>query len=498
MTGDCDRGGKLLGRRFVLAGVLAGLAVPAWAEAPGRSLRPQPRPPLSGRTALAASKTPDALAQSAEALIDAARLGGRVSYAVFDARSGALLEGRADAAGQPPASVAKAITSLYALDRLGRDFRFVTRVLATGPVQGGMVQGDLILLGSGDPTLDTDMLGDLAAALRAKGVRGVRGRFLVNAAALPQIDQIDPDQPEHVGYNPAISGLNLNFNRVHFEWKRAGAGWQVGMDARGSRFVPAVRMASARIVERQSPLFTYERGKGQERWTVASASLGKGGSRWLPVRAPELYAGEVFRTLCDAQGIALPDPQAVGGQPAGTVLAQVVSPPLPDMLRAMLRHSTNLTAETLGLTASGAGSLRESARRMSDWLRATHGVEADFVDHSGLGGGSRISAAAMAGALMRVPQLADLMRPFPTRSKGKGEGPRVQAKTGTLNFVSGLAGYVAGPKPLVFAIFAADTARRDRLRGAERERPAGGPEWTRRARAMQGQLIERWAALYGG
>lgn len=495
MQGEFGSGSNHIGRRFVLAGLLAGAVVPAWANAPSHAPRPRPRPDVPASPATSAAGVPPT-APAADALIDKARLGGRVSYAVLDGRSGALLEGHGESLAQPPASVAKAITALYALARLGQEFRFVTRVVATGPVQGGVVQGDLILLGAGDPTLDTDQLGDLAASLKAKGIRGVRGRFLVNATALPGIDQIDPDQPAHVGYNPAISGLNLNFNRVHFEWKRGKSGWQIGMDARGQRFAPAVRMARARIVERNAPLFTYDLTDGQERWTVASASLGKGGSRWLPVRQPERYAGEVFQTLCAAQGIALPDPHRVGGVSGGTVLAHVASPALPEMLRGMLRHSTNITAEAIGLAASGAGSLRASGRAMSDWLQATHGVEASFVDHSGLGGNSRISAAGMAAALVRVPGLASLMRPFPTGTKGKG--PQALAKTGTLNFVSGLAGYVSGGRPLVFAIFAADTTRRERLSGAERERPAGGPEWTRRARTLQGQLIDRWVTLYPG
>jgi D-alanyl-D-alanine carboxypeptidase/D-alanyl-D-alanine-endopeptidase (penicillin-binding protein 4) len=482
-------------RRGLLAGLMAAAAAPALAQAPGSSPRPLPRPGGGGVAAPALVRTPQAA--SAESVIEAARLGGRVSFAVFDRQSGAVLEGRDEARAQPPASVAKAVTTMYALDRLGTAHRFVTRVLATGPVQGGMVQGDLILSGGGDPTLATDQLGDLAAALRAKGVRGVTGRFLVQGGALPRIARIDDTQPDHVGYNPAISGLNLNFNRVHFEWKRGKNGWQLGMDARGERFVPAVRMARARIVDRDAPLFTYAREGGEERWTVAAGSLGKGGSRWLPVRQPERYAGEVFQTLCAAQGISLPAPEPAGGEARGSVLAQVASQPLPEVCRDMLRHSTNITAECVGLAASGAGGLTASGSRMSDWLRATHGVDGRFVDHSGLGGASRISADAMARALARSGWMGDLMRPFPTRPKGKGEGPRVRAKTGTLNFVSGLAGFVDTPRPLVFAIFAADTARRDSLSGAERERPTGGPEWTRRARAMQGQLIERWAALHG-
>lgn len=421
-------------------------------------------------------------------------MGGRLSYAVFDARSGALLEGQDPQQGLPPASVAKAVTAAFALERLGPDFRFTTRLLANGPIQGGVLQGDLTLLGGGDPQLGTDELAGLVSQLRAAGVSRIAGRFLVNGSSLPQIARIDPKQPEHVGYNPSISGLNLNFNRIHMEWKRGQQGWQVTMDARGKSHRPAVSLASARIADRQSPLFTYSQSQNGEQWTVASASLGKGGSRWLPTRFPELYAGEVFRAIASAQGISLPAPSLSQGQAQGQSIAQIQSPPMVEMLRDMLRHSTNLTAEVMGLRASGQGSLRASAAAMNEWARTTHGITADFVDHSGLGGASRISATAMAELLMRRPDLAQIMRAFPVAENG--QGPKVMAKTGTLNFVSGLAGFIEGPRPMVFAIFTADTNRRDALSGAEMERPRGGPEWTRRARTLQAELIRRWDMVY--
>ncbi|MFN3938341.1 MAG: D-alanyl-D-alanine carboxypeptidase/D-alanyl-D-alanine-endopeptidase, partial [Gemmobacter sp.] len=441
-------------------------------------------------------------APTAEALIEAARLGGKVSYAVMDAHAGALLEAREPALAQPPASVAKAVTALFALDRLGPEHRFLTRLIATGPVAGGRLAGDLVLDGGGDPTLSTDDLGDLARALRQAGVREVAGRFLVHGGALPRVPRIADDQPDHVGYNPTISGLNLNYNRVHFEWKRGQQGWQVAVDARGERFVPTVRLARVRIVQRDSPLFTYAANGRQEDWTVASAALGRGGSRWLPTRQPELYAGEVFQALARAQGIVLPDPQLVQGRPGGTVLAQHASPPLRLMAREMLRWSTNLTAEAVGLAASGAGGLGTSGARMSDWAASRLGMGARFVDHSGLGAASRVSAADMAAALVRAGPagpLRPLLRAFPLGEKNRPHPAQVVAKTGTLNFVSGLGGYVTLPsgRELAFAIFAADPARRDALRGEARERPGGGPEWTRRARTMQARLIERWAALYG-
>jgi D-alanyl-D-alanine carboxypeptidase/D-alanyl-D-alanine-endopeptidase (penicillin-binding protein 4) len=80
--------------------------------------------------------------------------------------------------------------------------------------------------------LDTDDLADMAAALVAQGVRQIGGRFLVSGGGLPSVTTIDPSQPIHVGYSPAVSGLVLNYNRVHFEWKRTAGGYHITMDAR--------------------------------------------------------------------------------------------------------------------------------------------------------------------------------------------------------------------------------------------------------------------------
>jgi D-alanyl-D-alanine carboxypeptidase/D-alanyl-D-alanine-endopeptidase (penicillin-binding protein 4) len=75
---------------------------------------------------------------------------------------------------------------------------------------------------------------------------------------------------------------------------------------------------------------------------------------------------------------------------------------------------------------------------------------------------------------------------------------QVVAKTGTLNFVSSLAGYAQLPtgRVLAFAIFCADTARRAALAPEERERPEGARPYNQRAKRLQQRLIERWAALH--
>ncbi|RWR52138.1 D-alanyl-D-alanine carboxypeptidase/D-alanyl-D-alanine-endopeptidase [Sinirhodobacter huangdaonensis] len=446
---------------------------------------------------------------SAEDLIAAAQLGGEVSYVVVDARSGLVLEQRGADRGMPPASTAKTITSLYALETLGPDYRFRTRLIATGPIAGGKIQGDLVLAGGGDPTLETDALAEMAARLAAAGVRGVTGRFLVWGGAIPSAEQIADDQPVQVGYNPGISGLILNYNRVYFEWKRAAGGYALTMDARGARNVPRVYSADVGLSSRAAPLFTYARQGGKEHWTVATGSLGKAGSRWLPVRDPVAYAGDVFQTLARAQGVPLPAPKPVAMLPGGTVLVEQASDPLPVILRAMMKHSTNVTAEAVGMTTSvarGAPAGRgASGAAMSEWLHARlGGGRARFVDHSGLGADTRISAMEMVRAVTLLgPKagLRGLMKPFALRDAGgkvqQGQALRVDAKTGTLNFVSTLTGYMTAPDgtELAFAIFTGDVARRARA-GAS-EQPQGGRAWISRSKVLQSALLERWGALYG-
>lgn len=455
---------------------------------------------LGGMGALLAAP---AFAKGQEGLTDlvaSAKLTGVSALIVAEVGTGRVLESLNAGAQVPPASVAKTITTLFAMEHLG-DRRLMTQVLATGPVVKGRLKGDLILLGGGDPTLSTDDLGDLAADL-ARVVKGVEGRFLVCTAALPELPRITDEQPLHVGYNPGVSALALNYNRVSFEWGKAGA--NPVMLARGERFIPQVSGIKVQLADRESPLFTYA-DTGAETWTVARPALAKAGSRWLPVRRVGDHAAEVFRRLCAAQGIDLGAPQRIDALPEAQVLARHQGAPLPQVLRDMLKYSTNVTAETLGLLSSGAPDLRASAGAMTDWAAGRLGLAARFVDHSGLGAASRVTAEGMMQALMIGERLQPGLRGLlkeqgvlgPDGKKAKGGPVRCLAKSGTLNFVSGLAGFIERPggPDLAFAVFSADPARREAVPIAARENPPGEKAYVGRARALQAKLIARWAAM---
>ncbi|WP_294621330.1 D-alanyl-D-alanine carboxypeptidase/D-alanyl-D-alanine-endopeptidase [uncultured Roseovarius sp.] len=492
----------LFSRRAFLSSGLSVFGAAACANAPAVSLRPERRPEDFIQRA----------APGVERLIAEAQLGGEVSFSVMDVKTGLTLEEREARDGQPPASVTKAVTALYALDTLGGGYRFKTQLIATGPVEGGVLKGDLILAGGGDPTLDTDALAEMAAALKAKGVREVRGQFRTWGGALPFEKVIDAGQPAHVGYNPSISGLNLNYNRVHFEWRRGGDGYQVTMDARSARYRPEVRVARMVISTRSSPVYTYKDRGEYDSWTVARGALGGRGARWLPVRKPAAYAGEVFAVFARSQGIVLKDGGELRQTPKGTALVTHQSAPLRDVLRGMLKYSTNLTAELVGMMATRARngrvqSLDASAREMSRWARSELGMSgAKLVDHSGLGEASRLSARAMAQALVKVhgaralrPILKDIDLRDGNGRVNRNHPVKVQAKTGTLYFVSSLAGYMTAPDgtELAFAIFTADTGRRAKIDSSVTERPPGARSWNRRAKQLQQKLIERWGMVYG-
>lgn len=492
-----------LTRRAMLATALSSVATVAFSESPLTSVRPTPRP---GSVIVDLAETLD----SAREIINDAGLGGTVGYAVADLQTGQILEAGDADLGLPPASVTKVVTAMFALDAVGPAYRFKTEVLGTGPIVNGVVQGDLILAGGGDPNLVTDELAALVDQLVEAGVTKVSGRFLLWDKALPYREEIDPPQLDHLGYNPSISGLNLNYNRVHFEWKRANGNYTIDLDARSATRKPTVYTSRMRIVDQATPVYTYRKEGGIDAWTVARSALGSEGSRWLPVRNPALYVGDVFQTMARARGVPLPDPVKIDVLPEAAPLAVFEGAPMNAVLQGMLKFSTNLTAEGAGLIASRAIegrplALTASATCMTRWATALADVRADFKDHSGLSDQSRISAQDMV-ALLRVDGAADQLRPILKEIVMTDEDAKriagfpadVRAKTGTLNFVSALSGYVRteGGADLAFAIFAANLEERAAGKASGEEQPAGARTWNRRAKRVQQRLLQRWALLY--
>jgi len=533
-------GSGRFGRRAVIGALLAGWAAlaagPAAAGAPAVAELPAPRPG-------GAEGPPTGAAALAEAAMRGG-LTGRVGFALIDLETGDMLEAMRAEEGFPPASVAKAVTAQYALERLGPEHRFETRLVTTGPVEGGIVQGDLVLVGGGDPELDTEDLAELAAQAHGRGLTGVAGRFLVDPG-LPEAPRIDPEQREEAAYNPGVGGLNLNFNRVLFSWTpKADGEVTLALEARAWGATATPRTVAVALADDAEAVFTRRDAEGMELWSVERGVLRREGRRWLPVRRPALHAGDVFRSLAAERGLDLPAPEAAPGRtpPDAVAVAQRFSRPLGAILAEMLEHSTNLTAEAAGLAASGAPDMAASGAAMSAWaagrlgptrraeatagraalaagvasrLLAAEAAEAappgmDLRNHSGLSALSRATPAAMAGFLRAAARsgggeaapgaLEPLMEPLKLDAR-RGEvelpdGVSAAAKTGTLNYVRGLGGYVtaASGRRLAFAIFSEDLARRAAL--ADPAASGASRGWLGRARRMERAMVRDWAARW--
>jgi D-alanyl-D-alanine carboxypeptidase/D-alanyl-D-alanine-endopeptidase (penicillin-binding protein 4) len=190
------------------------------------------------------------------------------------------------------------------------------------------------------------------------------------------------------------------------------------------------------------------------------------------------------------------------------VVARWESPDLDTMLGDMLEFSTNLTAEVMGLTASHARGLRvetlaQSAVAMNRWAQSALGIEVGLQDHSGLNDDSRVAAREMVLALVTGGRsIAGLLKTI-TLTDADGEAlvappGTVVAKTGTLNFVSCLAGQIRTERgaDLSFAIFSAEPERRAEAIAQGDEVPDGSRDWASRARRLQQDLLQRWAVSY--
>lgn len=444
-------------------------------------------------------------------------LTGSSGWILIDLASGKTIDsGNADKAFVP-ASVAKLPTAAFALDALGASYRFETRIRTSGNVSGGRLRGDLFLEGGGDPELDTRALASIARALKEKGIRNVDGRFLADGTALPQVPEIEPAQAVDAAYNPAVSGLNLNFNRVHVKWDaRKGRNKLTVVAESEGMTAPVDRIRVSLTNGKGLPLFSLRLAGGRENWSMASRAYRGRAARWLPVKGPEAYAAEVFRTICASAGIKLPKP-ALGSVPdKARILALYKSRPLDQILKAMLKYSTNVTAEVAGAAATrsiglAADNLAASADVMNAWAAGVAGFQIGdpgfrFVNHSGLTLRSRVSPRRMAELLLALARRSEIagkrhptipgpiaayLKPHNVSAKNVKLDYRnltVVAKTGTMSYVRGLAGYIVTPRgrKLAFAIFSNDLTTRGN--GAQRV----NRRWMNRAKAFERALIRSW------
>jgi D-alanyl-D-alanine carboxypeptidase/D-alanyl-D-alanine-endopeptidase (penicillin-binding protein 4) len=332
---------------------------------------------------------------------------------------------------QVPASTQKVLTGVAALIALGPEFRHATRVTASVPPAAGVVAGDLHLVGGGDPLL---AIGEYAARYRRPQPFSDL-RALADAVAATGITRIDG----------AVVGDDTRYDAVRYH-----PAWP-------ARFVTQ---------DQTGPLSALSVNDGFVTWPP------QGDQPVEPAPDPAALGAEVLRVLLEQRGVMVAGGSRSGPSPADAlVVAEHESPPLPAVVGQMLRESDNATAELLlkevGLQVEGSGTFEGGARAVARVL-----TEAGFdltgaavVDGSGLAGANALDCGLLVELLDHEPTRDALFAGMPVagetgtlaeRFLGSSAAGRLRAKTGTLNQVTGLAGYVegAGGAEHTFAIIA--------------------------------------------
>ncbi|MGI9492647.1 MAG: D-alanyl-D-alanine carboxypeptidase/D-alanyl-D-alanine endopeptidase, partial [Geminicoccaceae bacterium] len=270
--------------------------------------------------------------------------GAEVSYVVIDLDRGTTIAQHNGDRDHIPASAAKLATAVVALQHLGPDHRFRTEIRTTGPIENGILKGDLILKGGGDPLLDIPDLVSLIDDLARLPLRHVEGQFLIDDSLLPRFTEIEPSQPTEAGYNPSVGALSLAFNRVKLRWENRSSLRvetlphldEASFERAGSDHLPPCGVQLKQFDGREAVWQLADRGARRLK-------------RSLPVKDPGLYAGSVFVDLASLHGIHLPLPKRAVFDTESQLLAFHESRPLRELVRDMLWYSNNLVAELIGL-----------------------------------------------------------------------------------------------------------------------------------------------------
>ena len=414
----------------------------------------------------------------------------KISAYVFDVATGAELFGHDADAGLEIASNAKLLTTISALGTLGGGYRWRTAVYADDIDDAtGKVKGNLYLRGRGDPTLSAADLRALAADVAARGIRSIDGQLVVDATYFD--GDVEPprfaDQPkERAGFRAPVASLGVARSAVTVTvFPEPGGAGKVELDPDAPDYVRVGKTAVATVTDKRTRLRIDVKPKGDRLEVEVSGQINpQTGSFDVRKRVddPARFAASVFRAALAARGVKLANKKlALRAVPAAAkVVATHDSAPLATVIREMNKQSDNYLAEsvlkTLGAqtrTAPGAATWADGKAAVAAYL-AKLGIPPGSYradNGSGLYSATAVSARQLVtilrAALRDFRVGPDLVASLPVggvdgtlakrwaRSAARG---RVRAKTGTLDKVTSLAGYVGvdGAHQLAFAIVTND------------------------------------------
>jgi D-alanyl-D-alanine carboxypeptidase/D-alanyl-D-alanine-endopeptidase (penicillin-binding protein 4) len=392
-----------------------------------------------------------------------------------------------------PASNMKLVTLAVAAERLGWDFRFETRLEAAGPIRDGVLDGDLVVVGGGDPSIGSadaqasPLFTSWLVALREAGIRRIDGRLIGDDNAFDDEGRGGGWSWDYLtaGYAAPSGALSYNENVAVIRTQpgdREGAPARVFVTPPGHGFDVISEVTTAAVGGRGA--VSVARALGSRQLIARGRIPASTGEivRTTTVDNPTLFFARSLADTLGAHGVTVRggawDIDEIEAPVAGgerRVVVRHQSPPLGALAGRLMKDSQNFYAETLlktvGLAASGTGSESAGRRAVRETL-ISWGIPEDAVvvyDGSGLSRYDYVTADAIVAILRRMWESEVHRGPFvatlpvgghdgtlSSRMRNTELARHVQAKTGTIANVRSLSGYLERPtgEKLVFSIIA--------------------------------------------
>lgn len=407
---------------------------------------------------------------------DIRQLGGTAGAAIVPIETGEVIASLNPHTAFNPASNAKLITSAAALRVLGPQYRYLTGLY--GKTSGDTVK-ELVLRGEGDPSLTMAHILEMARELKAAGIRnvqsiGVDQSFFDNQYTPPAFEQ----QPnEWAPFRAPVAATSLNQNTILFTVRPTEKGKAAVLSADPPGFADmtgTVRTTSKGDPEKVTLSLTP---------SASRLSAGFGGSipeKSRPLKIakriddPRLFAGYALRSALKDIGIEIEGDVHLTQKREKNLLASHRSARLAELIHALGKDSDNFYAEmifkTMGRTAPDTeATFQQAAARVTDMLRDLKVYDTNTLvkNGSGLFDANRITPSGLASLLRTVSKDSRIGPEFIShlaiggvdgtlrnRFKAYANQRSIRAKTGTLDAVAALSGYILSPKGTPVIAFA--------------------------------------------
>ncbi len=372
-----------------------------------------------------------------------------------------------------PASTMKLVTTYAALDMLGPAYRWRTEIYREGDVTDGVLDGNLLIKGYGNPELMQHDMWRMLSDLRQTGLKDIRGTLILDDTYFSpgHTDAGLFDNEPYRAYNAIPNAITSNLNSTSFKFFSDGkqALVQASPELPEITMVNELKLSPAACGDWRGNLSYSVENEGNQAKVTFSGSYPAGcGEKYLDLSllSHSSYTYHLFRQIW----------QQLGGTISGGFRLSVVSPvavkltehysqPLADVIRRINKYSNNLMTRQLLLTIAAErvglpGNEINGARAVQVWLAGKGMVFPELVieNGSGLSRIERISAEHLGELLEHAyfsPVMSELMSSLPMlsvdgtvmrRLNGSPVEGRAHLKTGSLNGVRSIAGYVLDQK----------------------------------------------------